>query len=90
MFFEIVGNNEYIIKIPGFKFKKMNKFQIFNLVKKIIKRYHFITYGNYIYILNIYINDVYGVIIKIEKTTTVSDYFDIKLCIHIDCIFYMK
>lgn len=84
--------NDYLIKIYKEEIRDINIYNIddiYALVKKIIKK---IVKNNNIsgnYQINIYANDIYGMIIKFNKIKE-NNYIDLKINITIDSIFLYK
>ena len=86
------SGNDYLIKIYKEEIRDINIYNIddiYALVKKIIKK---IVKNNNIsgnYQINIYANDIYGMIIKFNKIKE-NNYIDLKINITIDSIFLYK
>ena len=82
-------SNNYLIKIYKEEIKNINIYDIddiYTLIKLIIKK---IIKNNNIsgdYQINIYINDIYGMIIEFNKIKE-NNYIDLKIKVNVDSIF---
>ena len=79
----------YLLKYPNY-FIGDDYEKIIILVKEILKNKPFIDIKSGLCIFDVYFNDYYGIVFEIKYNFLDSNYFDVKLIIHIDSIFLFE